>query len=297
MGTGIVSIDLAVAGHEWLSRAVLVVAAVVWLGLGAVLAGRLVRDRARVRLEAGSVASLTGVAATGVLGERLFLLGWPHVGEALLALAFVLWLALVPQVLRRWTTPTVGVSFMLTVSTESLAVLAAALAARERVEWLAVAAFVALVLGVLAYGFVLARFDLRQLVVGAGDHWVSGGALAIATLACARVAEAADVPGAMHGLRGGLGVAALAVWASAVVWLPALVAGEVVYRRVDDDIRRWATVFPVGMYGACSFVVGDVQRMGWLVDAARAWAWVAFAVWLVAFAALLRRGLSAWRAS
>ena len=44
-------------------------------------------------------------------------------------IALGLWLALLAPVLRHWRTPTVGASFVLTVATESLAVLAAALAA------------------------------------------------------------------------------------------------------------------------------------------------------------------------
>jgi hypothetical protein len=47
-----------------------------------------------------------------------------------LALALALWLLLAP-VLGNWTTPTVGVSFVLAVSTQALAVLAATLAASE----------------------------------------------------------------------------------------------------------------------------------------------------------------------
>lgn len=295
MGTGIVSIDLTVAGFEPLSRALLALAAVLWAGLGLVVAGRVLGDRPRARLEAGSPASLTGVAGTAVLGARVALLGWHVVAAALLALALCVWLALVPRVLRRWSTPTVGGSFVLVVSTESLAVLAAVLAVRERVLWLALAALAALALGVVAYVFVLARFDLRQLRVGRGDHWVAGGALAIATLACARTAQAAHAVPALHGLVGGLGTAALALWAAAAAWLPALLACELVAPRLDYDVRRWSTVFPFGMYAACSFVTGDVERIGGMVDFARIWTWVAFAAWLVAFAALLRRAHALWR--
>jgi tellurite resistance protein TehA-like permease len=295
MGTGIVSIDLSVGGYETLSRVLLAVGIGVWLGLGLVVAGRVLRDRPRARLEAASPAALTGVAGTAVLGARMALLGRHRVAAALLVLAFCLWLALVPRVLRHWRTPTVGVSFVLVVATESLAVLAAILSIRERLVWLAVVALVALALGLVAYCFVLARFELRQLLVGWGDHWVAGGALAIATLACGRASQAAQSLPALHGLRGGLGTAALALWAAAVLWLPALIAAELAAPRHDYDARRWSTVFPVGMYAACSFVVGDVENIGGLVDFARVWTWVAFAFWLVVLVALLRRGLALWR--
>jgi hypothetical protein len=51
--------------------------------------------------------------------------------------------------------PTVGASLVLTVSTESLAVLAAVLAAPERAAWLLVAAVAPFVLGLCFYVFGL----------------------------------------------------------------------------------------------------------------------------------------------
>lgn len=295
MGTGIVSIDLAVDGRETLSRILLALTAAIWLALGLLVAGRVLVDRPRARVEAASPASLTGVAGTAVLGARVALLGWTHVAAALLAIASCVWLALAPRVLRRWTTRTVGVSFVLAVSVESLAVLAAVIAALDRLRWLALVALGLLALGLLAYVFVLARFDVRQLLTGRGDHWVAGGALAIAALACGRAAEAARSLGSLHGIADGLGVTALAVWAAAVAWLPALLAAELARPRLAYDARRWSTVFPFGMYAACSFVVGDVEGVGGIRRFAAVWIWVALAVWLVVFVALLRRATGLWR--
>jgi hypothetical protein len=39
--------------------------------------------------------------------------------------------------------------------------------------------------------FVIARFDPRQLGVGHGDHWITGEALAISTLAVGRITAGA----------------------------------------------------------------------------------------------------------
>jgi tellurite resistance protein TehA-like permease len=294
MGTGIVSIDLDADGYETLSRVLLAIAAAVWIGLGLLLAGRVLTDRQRARLEAMSPAALTGVAGTAVLGSRLALLGWHRVAGALLVIAFCLWLLLLPRVLRHWKTPTVGVSFVLAVSTESLAVLAAILAAAEGTLWLAVAALVAVALGLVAYVFVLVRFDLRQLLVGHGDHWVAGGALAIAALACGKAAVAAGAIGSLNGMSDGLGTTALALWAAAMIWLPALLVCEVVAPRLRYDARRWSTVFPVGMYAACSFTVGGVEEIDGMVDFARVWIWIGFAVWLVFLVGLVRRGFAIW---
>jgi tellurite resistance protein TehA-like permease len=55
-------------------------------------------------------------------------------------------------------------------------------------------------------------------------------------------------------------------------------------------VRRWATVFPVGMYAASSFDVGQVAGVPGVTDFARVWVWVAFALWLLVFVAMLWPG-------
>ncbi len=62
------------------------------------------------------------------LGTRLTLLDWSWAGIALLVIALAFWLVLLRPVLTHWVTPAVGVSLVLTVSTQSLAVLSVALA-------------------------------------------------------------------------------------------------------------------------------------------------------------------------
>ena len=92
MGTGIVSIALSLDRQETLSRILLAFAAVAWLALGLLLAGRALRDRQRVHREARSPAALAGVAGTAVLGTRLTLLGWDSAAIALLVIAAAFWL-------------------------------------------------------------------------------------------------------------------------------------------------------------------------------------------------------------
>lgn len=77
----------------------------------------------------------------------------------------------------------------------------------------------------------------------------------------------------------------------AIAWLPALLLTEGLSRRLTYDVARWGTVFPVGMYAACSFVVGAAAHAGAITDFARVWIWAGVAVWLVVFVAMLRRGL------
>ncbi len=291
MGTGIVSIALSLDHHETLSRILLAIAAVAWIALGLLLAGRALLDRERVHKEARSPAALTGVAGSAVLGTRLTLLGWSWAGIALLVIALAFWLVLLRPVLTHWATPTVGVSLVLTVSTQSLAVLSAALAASERADWLLYAALAPFLLGLVFYVFVISRFDFRQIGVGRGDRWITGGALAISTLAAGRMTLAAKALHQFGGVPGTLKVVSLVLWGLTITWLPVLLAAELLRPRLRYDVRRWSTVFPLGMYAACSFVVGALATAGAITDFARVWVWVSAAVWLVVFLAMLRRGV------
>jgi tellurite resistance protein TehA-like permease len=286
MATGIVSIDLSSAGRETLSRVLLCIGTAVWLVLGALLVARAVLDRPRALREATSPAALTGVAGTAVLGTRYTLLGWRWAGVTLLVVAFGIWLVLLGPVLRHWATPTVGVSFVLAVATQALAVLAATLATSEDARWLVDAALAAFALGLAFYAFVISRFDWRQLVMGRGDHWVSGGALAISALAASKIALAAKDLGVISSTPK---IAQLVLWAAAMVWLPALLGFELLFPRLEYDIRRWATAFPLGMFASCSFAVGAAVDAAGITRFARIWVWVAFALWLVLFTALVRR--------
>ena len=291
MGTGIVSIALARDGFQTLSDVLLGLAALAWTALGLLLLGRALREPDRLRREARTPAALTGVAATAVLGTRVAALGWLWVGTALLGMAFALWCALLAPVLAHWVTPTVGVSLMLAVSTESLATLSATIAEGEHEPWLLDAALVHFVLGLAFYAFVMARFDHGELMRGRGDQWVTGGALAISTLAAGHIALTADALRVLDGVHAELRAVALALWGVTVAWLPIVLGAELLRPRLGYDVRRWSTVFPIGMYAACSYVVGTTAAAPAITEFARVWTWAGVAVWLVVAVATLRVGL------
>lgn len=288
MGTGIVSVDLSLDGQPTLSRVLLAVAAAVWLTLGALLVLRVARDRAGVRRDARSPAAFTAVAGTAVIGTGLVPLGWTWEAAAVLVVALGLWVGLLRPVLRHWRTPTIGGSFILVVGVQSLAELAATLALQARAGWLLVASLVPFALGLACYPVVLRRFDWRQLAVGRGDHWVTGGALAISTLAAGRIALAADRLDVLGAAAGVLQVLTIVLWGLTLLWLPVLVAVELRWPRTGYDVRRWATVFPVGMYAACSLVVGTVASDSPIGTFARVWVWIALATWAVVACGLAR---------
>jgi len=264
--------------------------AVIWVALAGLLPARGLADRGRFRADIRHPAALTSIAGSAVLGTRLTLLGWQWAGIAMLAIAFVAWAALLGPVLSNWKTPTVGASLVLTVSTESLAVLSATLAASAHSSWLLVATLAPFALGLCSYLFVVARFDVHQLAVGRGDHWITGGALAISTLAAGKITAGAKALATLGAGRGVLKDLAVGLWVLTMLWLPVLLVAELRWPRLRYNVRRWSTVFPVGMYAACSFIVATLTHTRGITDFARVWVWVAVAVWLVVFAGMLRRG-------
>jgi tellurite resistance protein TehA-like permease len=278
MGTGIVSVALELDGARAASDALLAVALALALVLAAQVALALHADRARVVGELASPAGLTIVAALCVLGTRLRQAGHPGVATVLLVAAVAVCGPVLVAVLRRWRRPVGGDGFLISVATQAIAVLCAALGA-------GVPALAALVTGLALYGWAAAAFDRAEIWSGRGDQWIAGGALAIAALAAATSATAfgAEPPGAA------LDTAAFVLWLLAMAWLPALIAGEAVRPRAGAGPRRWSTVFPVGMYAAMSHAVGHEAGRPWIVTFARGWTWVAVAVWAVVAATSLRR--------
>jgi hypothetical protein len=289
MTCGVVSIDLSLAHQPVLSAIMLWFAAGVWAFLTGALGVPLVFQHGRLWREAASPAVLTIVAATAVLGSRLVIGGYRTLAAVLLVLAAIEWAVLSGPVLRRWVTPTIGISFIVAVAAFSVALLSASLAVPYRSRWLCCAALLLVLVGLGLYALADARFDLSQLLSGHGDHWIAGGALAISALSAARATEAAGVLRLFSQQHPILTAGTLVLWCAAMVWLPVLIVGEVVRPRLSLDLRRWATAFPIGMYAACSYIVGKVTGIAGIVEFAEVWTWVAFAATLVLLAGLFRR--------
>ncbi|MGH7705205.1 MAG: hypothetical protein ACRENY_04995 [Candidatus Dormibacteria bacterium] len=287
MATGIVAIGLSRIRLSAVGTPLLAIAAVVWLLLLLSLAARALLDSSRLLEQLHAPSALSLVAGTAVLGSGLGGLGWLVPAVILLLLAAALMALVATLVLSRWQTPTRGVSFLLAVATASLGALAAELAGLEHAPWLLVPSGVGWVLAVLAYLFVVSRFDLREVVRGRGDHWVAGGALAIATLLGAEFCLGLRVAG--HPYSGAPELAATAIWAIGSVWTGVLLVTELTHVRLFYDHLRWATVFPLGMYGAASLALGGVLGSEALLQLGRVFIWIGLGAWLLVATGLLAR--------
>ncbi|MET7473125.1 tellurite resistance/C4-dicarboxylate transporter family protein [Streptomyces sp. NPDC005648] len=282
MASGIVSVGLNLAGYEVASRVALGLACASWVGLAADFVARWVWQRERWRQEAMTPGSLTAVAATAVLGTRISALGWNTLAAALLTLAAALWPVLLVGVVRHWQRRMSGAVFLCCVATQGLVVLGAALAAAEAAAWLAHTALVLFWLGLVLYGFALARFDPRQVVEGAGDHWVAGGALAISALAGSKLvaADSARLYLWSGDDRAVLRTVTVALVVLDLTWYAVLLAAEAVRPRLGYDVRRWATVFPMGMTAAAMLSVAAALGIPGLKGPGQVLLWIAVAAWL-----------------
>ncbi|MGV9554111.1 tellurite resistance/C4-dicarboxylate transporter family protein [Streptomyces sp. NPDC003522] len=293
--TGILSVGLRQTGYGLLSDVTLALACTAWLALAADFVLRLVHERERWRAEAGTPAALMAVSATTVLGTRLSAADRSVLAWALLALAAVLWPVLMVDVVRRWGPRMPGSVFLCCVATQGLAVLAASLARAESVAWPAHLALVPFWLGLVLYGLALARFDPRQVREGHGDHWVSVGALAVSALAGSTLLTAED--GGLYlwndDDRGVLRTVTVALLVLALAGYAVLLAAEVRWPRTRRDVRRWATVFPMGMTAAATLSVAAAVGVPWLEVAGEVLLWAAVAAWSAVAAGAVADG-RAW---
>lgn len=272
MAAGILSTGLHLIGLDGPSLVVLAVAVALWLVLAVDFATRLLGDRRRFRAEADTPAALTAVAATAVLGSRLAVLGWQSVALALLALAAALWPGLLIAVLRHWGHRMPGAAFLVCVATQGLAVLADTLASTTGRDWLGRAALAAFCLGLLLYAEALVRFDFREVVAGAGDHWVAGGALSITALAGSGLTGSPLWTGWAHT---GLRTVTLAALGLSLAWYLVLLTAEAVRPRPRYDIRRWSSVFPLGMTATACLSAATPTGVEWLRPLGTVLLWIA----------------------
>lgn len=282
MATGIVSVGLHLIHVEWLSAVLLCLAAAEWILLAADFATRATRETGRWLREAVTPPALTGVAATSVLGTRIALLGWRWLAIMLLVVALAAWPGLLMAVLRHRRSRMPGAFFLICVSTQGLSVLAATLRTTV-LDW---AALVFFCLGLVLYGLALTHFDLRQVAGGAGDQWIACGGLAISALAGSKLVATGTFTGWPHTT---LRMVTQAVLALCVAWYVILLVAEVRRPRLQYDIRRWATVFPLGMTAVACLSVAAVEQLDGLHTLGVVLLWFAFAAW--AFTAAMLGGV------
>ena len=323
MATGIIAVAAFQQRIEWLADILYALTVAAYVVLAVLLVLRVIRYPrafgADVIAHAKGFAFLTTVAGTNVLGAASVTIhGWYALGWALWSLSLALWAgflyATLIAVVIHPNKPGLesginGSWFLLTVSTESIAVLGALLLARDGGDLLAFVAVAAFVLGVVLYVIVMTMVFLRwtfmELDPTEADPpaWIAAGAVAITVLAGSNLLVAAPGAPRLERLAPFIEGVVVLAWATSTFWFPLMVAIGVWRHLVRKVPLRyhpayWALVFPLGMYSASTFKMRVAIRLDafpWLPKLALAvalvaWAACAFGLAHVGVRALRRRG-------
>jgi len=323
MATGIVSISVSLVGFERIGRALFVINAFAYVGIGTLtvvqVAGALESALQDLVSPDRAVGSFTAVAATCILGSQFVVFEQSVLAAtALLILAGGLWFGLtytvfVGLVIRDVDDPIEetldGGWFLAVVATQSVAVLGALLAPQYP-SMLESVALVALVLYLIGSGFYIVLFTLVfyrmtffafQPASVTPPYWINMGAVAITTLAGALLLQLGPSWSFLAEIRPFLLGFTFFFWATATWWIPLLVAlgvwrhtvgGIALPHRPDGyGPRYWAMVFPLGMYTASTFRLASEARIEMLHVVPRTFASVAFGAWVVVSLGLVRRVL------
>jgi tellurite resistance protein TehA-like permease len=312
MATGIVAIAASQQDLDVVAKALSVVAAIAYVVLAALLALRILRFWPRFLADltnhAKGFAFLTIVAATNVLASASIIVhGWWDLAWVLWWISLVLWVPLVYATLIAVVIGSDkpglehginGTWFLLTVATESVAVVAGLLLTRTDNDTLAFVAVAAFMLGVVLYLIVMTmvflRWTFQPLDPTEADPpaWIAAGAVAITVLAGSNLLLAADQGSPrLAGLVPALEGLVVMAWATATFWFPLMIAIGVwrhLLRRVPLRYHPsyWSMVFPLGMYGAATFRMRqaiDLAALEWLPQVELA---VALTAWTVTFVGL-----------
>jgi tellurite resistance protein TehA-like permease len=259
---------------------------------------------------ARSVTFLTTVAGTMVLGSQFAILTpWILVAQALWFLGIVLWLILIytffASITMRLEKPAIqeginGAWLLVTVSTESICVLgtliAPSSAAPHLLYFISLCSYmVGALLYVIIITLVIYRWSFFSLSAEklTPPYWINMGALAITTLAGARLILSAENMPLLAELAPFLKGCTLFFWAAAAWWVPLLIivgAWRHGVKRVPlvYDPQYWSLVFPLGMFTVATFMLIRALDLPFLIAIPRFFVWISLAAWFVTFIGVLR---------
>jgi tellurite resistance protein TehA-like permease len=314
MATGIISIACFLLGMRTISLALLVIDIFAYVVLCVLLILRLLFFFSRVKADIGDHVRgpgfFTVVAGTCVLGSALLIVIDQHRPALVLWLAGIgLWLVIMytffTAVTVRESKPSIeaglnGGWLLVVVATQSISVLGTLLVSRlvnyrEPILFFTLCMFL---LGCMLYlpliTLIFYRFTFVNvtLVALTPPYWINMGAVAITTLAGARLIIAAPGWSLLNELVPFLKGFSLFFWAAGTWWIPLLLAlgfWRHVYKRfpLKYDPQYWGMVFPFGMYTVCTFQLSHAIDFPPLLAIPRYFIYLALAGWIAASVGLM----------
>lgn len=314
MATGIVSIAAHLLELKLIASILLVVNILAYAILCLLLLIRLIRFFPRVRADLGDHVRgpgfFTVVAGTCVLGSQLVIVAGQFGAAAVLWLAgLLLWAVIMYSfftfVTIREEKPTLekglsGAWLIAAVATQSVSVLGTMLSAnfsayRETLLFFTLCMFfIGCILYLLLITLIFYRFTFLNLTTDTltPPYWINMGAVAITTLAGARLILAASEWRFLGEILPFLKSFTVFFWAWGTWWIPLLLILGF-WRHVNKrfplryDPQYWGMVFPLGMYTACTFQLSKAINFEPLMLIPRVFIYLALAAWLTASIGLL----------
>ena len=315
MATGIISIATFQLNMKLVAWVLLGINVIAYLVLGLLLLIRLVRFFPRIKADimdhARGPGFFTLVAGTCVLGSQLVIIAGQYRAAALLwVMGLLLWLAIMYTFFTAVTvredkpsfeTGISGTWLLAAVATQSISVLGTLLADyitayRDSLLFFTLCMFLlGCMLYLLLITLIFYRFTFVKLttVTLTPPYWINMGAVAITTLAGARLIIAAPEWSFLGEISPFLKGFTLFFWAAGSWWIPLLfILG--IWRHVHKhfplvyDPLYWGMVFPLGMYTVCTFQLSKAIRFEPLLFIPRYFVFLALAAWLAVFGGLVR---------
>lgn len=309
MATGIISIACFLLGMTTISFVLLGVNVIAYVILWVLLLLRLFRFFSRVRDDINNHVRgpgfFTVVAGTCVLGSQLLIvIDRPRVAAALWIIGLLLWLVIMYTFFTAMTVrenkPSIegglnGAWLLAVVATQAISVLGTLLVShyedyRELILFFTLCMFL---LGCMLYlpliTLIFYRFTFVNVTTASltPPYWINMGAVAITTLAGARLIIAAPGWPLLNEVVPFLKGFTLFFWASGTWWIPLLLIlgfWRHVYKRfpLKYDPQYWGMVFPFGMYTVCTFQLSKAINFPPLLVIPRYFIYLALAGWIAA---------------